>query len=100
MLRFPGAGVQHARARRQFRRQLPHRVFNGCLEVEDVAVHPPGKPALDGGVLHDFFRASMITVEPARQAASRTVNGRHAITSTKYNKSLASFANTHSRKPR
>src|SRR5947208_4919612 len=56
--------------------------------MQDIPAHPRRKLLLRARVAHDFFRASIITVDPARHVASRIVNGRDATTMPKYSRSL------------
>ena len=82
VLAFAGAGVEHARVLGKAAREGFERLLDGAFEVQHVAAQRAREERGGGGVPH-FFRASTITVEPARQAASSNVNGSAAATRAK-----------------
>ena len=56
--------------------------------MKNVPAQPLRQPLLKARIHHARFRASIITVEPARHAASKSVNGNPARTRPKYAASL------------
>ena len=48
--------------------------------MQDMPAQKPRQAIRKRGITHDFLRASIMMVDPARQAASTKVNGRAAIT--------------------
>lgn len=77
-----GSGIEHARAGGEVPREGRHGILQSRLEVQDVAPQKPGKAVCRRGVSHRG-RASSMTVEPARQAASRAVGASAAQTRAK-----------------
>ena len=79
VLALARAGIEDPRAGRK----LAGKGLNGSLdfgfEVQDVAPQRLGKAFREARVFH-LRRASIITVEPAPQAASTSVKGKAATT--------------------
>src|SRR5579871_35772 len=86
VLRFSRTRVQHTRALRQRVRERRHGAFNLHFEMQDVPAQGPRQPVCQIGITHRR-RASIMTVDPAWNAASNAVNGRLATTSAKYSRS-------------
>src|SRR5207244_2960219 len=82
-----GAGVQNALPRPDSLREARQRLFNGRLKMQNVSAQERRKAIGDRGVPHVFLRASIMMVEPARHAASMTVNGTDATTRAPYSRS-------------
>src|SRR6185437_14505689 len=82
------AGIEHAGAWVERICELRDRILDRRLEMLDVAAQRTRREFPQAVVNHDFFRASTIIVEPARQAASRIVNGSEAPTSATYSRSF------------
>ena len=59
-----------------------HGIFDLDFEVQDVTAERLGQAIGERGIAHGR-RASIITVDPARNAASAAVNGKDASTSAK-----------------
>src|SRR5262249_24180326 len=87
------------RAWSQTARELDHGVVDLDFEMQDVPPQRARQSVRQIRVLHGR-RASIITVEPARNAASATVNGSEPAVSAKYAKSFARRIFGPSRPPR
>ncbi len=80
---FARARVEHTHSRRKIARKGGQRVVDGGFEIENLPAQESGKTIRGGGEAHVFLRASIMIVEPARQAASAIVNGSAATTTAK-----------------
>ena len=74
-------GVENALSGGDRAREGRHRAVDSRLEMQDVAAQEEGKAIGDRGIAHVFLRASIMMVDPARQAASMTVKGSAASAS-------------------
>src|SRR5713226_9678392 len=83
------SGIQNPRSGRQIFGELGDGVFDNRFEVEDVAAERARERFGQRAILHVRCCASIITVEPARNAASERVKGREAKTIEKYSASFS-----------
>ena len=83
VLSLAGTRIEDPRAGGQVGRERGYCAFDRAFEVEHVVAHEAWQQTRECAVSHYFLRASTITVEPARQAASRTAKGKQASTRQK-----------------
>src|SRR6185295_9390191 len=88
---FAGPSVEYANSRAQAGCETGHCVFDGRFEMHYVAGQRGRHQGPQLVVNHDFLRASTMMVDPARQTASRRVNGTEAATRVMYTRSFHSL---------